>query len=910
MPFIRKALMPVLAVLLVLAAPTQAGAQKLPAGMSRLSSVEGVEEYALSNGLQILLIKDDSKPSTTVNLTYRVGSKNENYGETGMAHLLEHLLFKGTPGMPGVWSELTKRGLRFNASTSQDRTNYFASLSYNEENLRWYLSWHADAMVNSFIARKDLDTEMTVVRNEMEMGENNAWGILLERVMATAYEWHNYGKNTIGARADVEGVDIRHLQDFYHTYYRPDNATLIVSGKFDPVKVRQWIATYFGKIKKPAKPLPPQYTLDPAQDGERSVTVRRVGGSAILVAAYHIPAGGSPDHAAASVLATVLGDTPSGRLHTRIVEKHLAAEAFAFPWGLQDPAVALMGLQLAPGQDVDKAREAMLATIESLAAEPVTQEELERARLKYLKRWELNFTNPEQVGVALSESIAQGDWRLFFLHRDQVRQLTLQEVNRVAASYLLRDNRTLGTYIPTEKPVRAPAPARADVAPLVQGYKGEAVATQAEVFDATPDNIERRTQSSALANGMKLSLLTKGARGQVVSARLTLQLGDEKSLFGLEDVANATAAMLNKGTATMTRQQIQDKFDRLSAQVEFFGGATSAGASIKTTRENLPEVVALVGEVLRTASFPADALEEYKRQVLASIDEQRTEPESVVQTELARYGNPYPKGDVRYAYSFDETMENTRALTVEKLREFHARFYGAQSAQGALVGDFDGAKASQALASALGDWKSQASVTRVPNPLVPVAPKRLVFKTPDKQNAFMQVEQAFAVSDNDADYVPLMLGNYLLGQGGTSRLWMRIREKGGLSYDVRSGIDWNHHEANSAWKATAIFAPLNRDKVETAFKEEVARALKDGFDAKELSEAKQSLLSLRRLSRAQDANLAGALATNLYLNRTFAISQKVDEQIAALTLEQVNAALRKHLKPESFVYGFGGDFKD
>ena len=436
------------------------------------------------------------------------------------------------------------------------------------------------------------------------------------------------------------------------------------------------------------------------------------------------------------------------------------------------------------------------------------------------------------------------------------------------------------------------------------------MAAQAEVFDATPDNIDRRTQSSALANGMKLSLLAKGARGQVVSGRLTLQLGDEKSLFGLEDVANATAAMLNKGTSSMTRQQIQDQFDRLSAQVEFFGGATNAGASIKTTRENLPAVVALVGEVLRNANFPAAALEEYKRQVLTSIDEQRTEPESVVQTELARYGNPYPKGDPRYAYSFDETVDNTKALTAEQLRAFHARFYGAQFAQGALVGDSDGAKASQVLATALGDWKAQVSATRVPNPLVPVSPKRLVFKTPDKQNAFMQVEQALAVSDNDADYAPLMLGNYLLGQGGSSRLWMRIREKGGLSYDVRSGIAWNQFEANSAWKATAIFAPQNRDKVETAFKEEVARALKDGFDAKELSEAKQSLLNFRRLSRAQDANLASALASNLYLNRTFAISQKVDEQIAALTLEQVNAALRKHLKPENFVYGFGGDFKD
>ncbi len=907
---LRHSLASLIAAVLVSVACAPATAQPLPAGMSKVTSVEGIDEYRLANGLQVLLIQDDSKPTTTVNITYRVGSKHENYGETGMAHLLEHLLFKGTPGTPGVWAEFTKRGLRANGTTWLDRTNYFASLSYNEENLRWYLSWQADAMVNSFIARKDLDTEMTVVRNEMERGENNASRILFERVMATAYQWHNYGKSTIGARADVEGVNIERLQSFYRTYYRPDNATLIVSGKFEPTKVRAWIAQYFGPLKKPATPLPSLYTLDPAQDGEKSVTVRRVGGSPMLYALYHTPAGASPDYAAISLLNLVLGDTPSGRLHTRIVEKQLAAAAFSFSQGLQDPGFTLMGLQLAPGQDVDKARDAMLATIESVASEPVTQEELDRARLKYLKGWELAFTNPEQVGVALSESIAQGDWRLFFLNRDKVRQITLADVNRVAAGYLLRDNRTLGLYVPTEKPVRAPAPARVDVAAQVTGYKGDAVAAQAEAFDATPANIDKRTRTSALANGAKLSLLPKGARGQVVSGTVMLRLGDENSLFGLEDVANATGALLNKGTATMTRQQIQDKLDQLKAQVNFFGNALSAGAHIKTTRDNLPAVVALVGEVLRTASFPPEALEEYKRQVLAAIDEQRKDPEAIVENELQRYGNPYKKGDVRYAASFDETVEATKALTVDQLRAFHRKFYGAQSAQLALVGDFDDAKASQALTAALGGWRSEAGVTRVPNPLVPVAPKRLVFKTPDKQNAFMQVEQAVALSENDADYVPLMVANFMLGQGGNSRLWVRIREKGGLSYDVRSFINWNSFEANSPWKATAIFAPQNRDKVETAFKEEVARALKDGFDAKELAEAKQSLLNFRRLSRAQDNVLAGTLAQNLYLNRTFELAQKVDDQIAALTVEQVNAALRKHIKPEQFVYGFGGDFKE
>src|SRR5665647_2807509 len=707
-------------------------AQPLPAGMSKVTSVEGVDEYKLINGLQVLLIQDDSKPTTTVNVTYRVGSKNENYGETGMAHLLEHLMFKGSPKHKEVWSEFTKRGLRANGSTWLDRTNYYASFSANEENLQWYLGWQADAMVNSFIARKDLDTEMTVVRNEMERGENDASNILMERVLSAGYQWHNYGKSTIGARADVEGVNIKRLQDFYHTYYRPGNATLIVTGKFDPAKVRQWIAKYFGPLKNPKTALPPLYTLDPAQDGEKSVTVRRVGGTPTLYALYHVPAGASPDYAAISALTLILGDTPSGRLHTRIVEKQLAAEAFSFSQGLQDPGFILMGLSLAPGQDLDKARQAMLDTIESLASEPVTQAELDRAKLKYLTGWELRFTNPEQIGVALSESIAIGDWRLFFLNRDKVRGLTLADVNRVASSYLLRNNRTLGTYIPTDQPVRAPAPATVDVATLVKGYKGDAAAVKTETFDAAPANIDKRTQTSALANGMKLSLLAKGARGNSVNGSIRLHFGDEKSLFNQEAIGAATAAMLNKGTSSLSRQQIQDQFDQLKAQVHFGGGATGTSVGIKTTRDNLPAVIALVADVLRNASFPATALEEYKRQQLSAMEEQRKDAEAMVQTELGRYGNPYAKGDVRYAATFDEMVEDTKSLTAEQLQAFHRKFYGAQFGEAAFVGDLDAAQTQAALSSAFGGWNSASNYTRVPNPFITVKPTRLVFKTPDK----------------------------------------------------------------------------------------------------------------------------------------------------------------------------------
>jgi len=900
-------------ILALLCGAASAQTQTLPAGVARGASVEGIHEYRLANGLQVLLVPDDSKPTTTVNVTYHVGSRMENYGESGMAHLLEHLLFKGTPKNPEVWGEFSKRGLRANGTTSFDRTNYFASFSANDDTLRWYLGWQADAMVNSFIARKDLDTEMTVVRNEMERGENNPSRVLLQQIMASMYWWHNYGKATIGARADVENVDIARLQGFYRTYYQPDNATLIVAGRLDPAKTLAWIAEAFGPIAKPTRTLQPTYTLDPAQDGERSVTLRRVGGSPLVYVAHHMGAGSHADFAAAELLAGILGDAPAGRLHKRVVEPQLAASSFGFAWSLAEPAPLFLGLQLAPGQDADKARAALLATLDALRDEPITAEELERARASWLKSWELGFTDPEAIGVQISNAIARGDWRLYFLQRDQVRKLTLADVQRVANERLVRDNRTVGLYLPTEKPQRAPAPARVDVAALVKDYKGDPAAAQAEAFDATPSNLDARTQTFTLGSGMRAGLIAKGTRGRVVQARLRLHYGDEKSLMGEETVAAFVGSLLDKGGGGLTRQQINDEFDRLRAQVAFAASDQTLTATLTTTRDHLPALIQLVGRLLREPAFAAPALEETRRQWLARIETQRKEPDGVITNALQRHGNPYPRGHLRYASTFDEAVQDVNAVSVERLRSFHARFYSAAVAEFAAVGDLDAAAAKRALESAFGNWRQPSAsampYARVAEPLLQPKPDRFVLLTPDKQNANLRTALQLPISDDHADYPALLLANRMFGLGTASRLWVRVRERGGLSYDVRSVIDWNDEAPNSLWTVSAIFAPQNRTQVEAAVQEVMAGTRDAGFTPEELEQNRIGLLNQRRLVRAQDATVAAQLAQNLHLKRTFALSQRVDAALERLTLADVNAALRKYIDPARWSIAWGGDFK-
>ena len=277
-------------------------AQTLPPGVVQGPSMGGITEYAWPNGLRVLLLPDPGSGSITINATYLVGSRHEGYGETGMAHLLEHLLFIESTNGVDIKQELENRGARWNGTTWYDRTNYYETVNASDENLQWALELEAERMVNMRIDQELLDAEMTVVRNEFERGENSVTGVLEERVFSTAYLWHNYGKSTIGARADIENVTVDRLAAFYRKYYQPDNAVVTIAGQVDPAKTLEMVAATLGAIPPPSRTLDGTYTAEPPQDGERTVELRRVGSGQNLMAAYHIPAFAHPDAASLEVL--------------------------------------------------------------------------------------------------------------------------------------------------------------------------------------------------------------------------------------------------------------------------------------------------------------------------------------------------------------------------------------------------------------------------------------------------------------------------------------------------------------------------------------------------------------------------------------------------------------------------------
>jgi zinc protease len=874
----------------------------------RVTSVEGITEYRLPNGLRVLLFPDPTKQTITVNVTYMVGSRQENYGETGMAHLLEHLVFKGTPKHQNIPQELTERGTRPNGTTSFDRTNYFETFAATEDNLRWALDLESDRMVNSFIAKKDLDSEFSVVRNEYESGENSPINVLIKRMLEASFAWHNYGKSTIGERSDIENVNIERLQAFYKRYYQPDNAVLMIAGKVDEAKALELVKQYFGSIPKPERELTKLYTSEPSQDGERAVTVRRVGDIQSLGLAYHIPAGSHPDFAAIQTLGVVLGDTPSGRLHKALVETKKAVFAGGFQYQTYDPGIALFYSVVPKDGSIDDARGVMLQTIDDMAKNPPTAEEVERARQKLLKSIELALNNSDNIGLTMSEYIAMGDWRLYFLRRDRIRKVTLEDVKRVATAYFKPSNRTVGTFIPTSTPDRAEIPPRPDVAAMLKDYKGEAPVAMGEEFDPSPENIDKRTARSAAA-GLKLALLSKKTRGGKVVARLTLRYGNEKDLTNRDDAGMLAGQMLMRGTIKHTREQIQDELDKLKARANVFGSPTQAGATIETTRENLPAVMKLVAEILREPSFPAKEFELLKQDTITGIENGRNEPTSIAFNAFSRHMNPYPKGHVNYVKTIDEEIADVKAVTIDEVKKFHTDFYGADNGELAVVGDFDEKEIAKLAGELFSGWKSPRPYARIPRVYQNVEPMSKTFETPDKANAFFLAGLNLNLRDDDPDYPALELGNYMLGGGFlNSRLATRIRQKDGLSYGVGSSFNSHPIDKRGSFMANAIYAPQNAAKLEVAFKEELARALKDGFTADEVEKAKSGWLKSRQVERAQDNELVGVLSASLFYNRTMAWAAEMDKKIQALTPEQILAAMRKHIDPARITIIKAGDF--
>ena len=887
------------------AAPAVATAA--PAAAQKVRTVEGITEYRLGNGLQVLLFPDPTQSTLTVNITYLVGSRHEGYGETGMAHLLEHMMFKGTPAHRNVLKLLGAKGAMANGTTWLDRTNYFETLPASPENLEWTLALEADRMRNASISPDDLKTEFSVVRNEFEMGENNPQGVLDERIASTAFLWHNYGKSTIGSRADIERVPVPALRAFYDRYYQPDNAVLVVSGKVDEAAALAAIGKTFGQIPRPTRKLAATYTVEPPQDGERTVTLRRNGEVHVIGLAYHTVAATSRDFPAVEAAIDMLTREPSGRLYKKLVETKLAASISGYVMPTHDPFLAQVGAEVRDGKHMPKVEQIMIAEVEGLGASKLDEKALERWRTATLKDLELAMADSERIAVELSEYAALGDWRTLFAYRDAVKAVKLADVQRVAKTYLKASNRTLGTFVPTKDADRAPLTETPDVQAYVKGIEGGEVQQQGEVFAATLDNIEQRTTRSELKGGIKAALLPKKTRGGKVELALALHWGDAKSLQNKSTAARMLGAMLARGTTKKSYQELQDLEDQLKARIWFSSTPAGLTLHIETLRDKLPAAIDLAAEMLKTPSFPAKELDLVRGEQLAALEQQQNDPMAVAFTTISQLTSKWPKSDPRYDETIAEQIAALKKVNVGQIKQFYKAFVGAGHGELAVVGDFDPQALTARIEQHFASWQTKKPYQRLENKAfgLPGTSKSIDIK--DKEMTALALSHDIAMKDTDADYPAWLMLSQVLGGDASSRAWMRLREKEGLSYGVATWAFADAFDSVGGFGGYAIVAPQNLAKAKAAMLEEIGKMLTGKVTAEELKRAKDTWIKEQDTGLSDDGFVVQLLSRQSFRGRTNAFTKELRAKVQAVTADDIARVAKRYLDPKRLVIIDAGD---
>ncbi|ETD71156.1 zinc protease [Pelistega indica] len=880
--------------------------------ITAIQTIEGITEYRLENGLQLLLIPDSSKPSTTVNMTYRVGSRHEQYGQTGMAHLLEHLVFRGSKNYPNALELFSQKGLSANGSTNTDRTNYYASFATNNETLSWYLHWQADTMQHLQINEENLKKEVDIVLNERERSQNNPIQVLFQRIRAAAYHWNNQGVPTIGAPDNLTTMSVEALQAFYHTYYQPNNATLTISGYFDIQPTLALVVDIFSSIPKPPSIQPNYITAEPIQDGERNIILRKTGGMPAIGSAYHIPPSSHSDYAPLDMAINMLSDRPSGHLYRHLVQdKQLVSNTFGVSSTQFSTGLAIFGAQLSDSSLIDESQQTLNHILENLANEPFTQEELNRSKTYWLNQWNKLFANTEQLGISISEAIAAGDWRLLFLERDRIKETTLEQVQQAAEKYFVACNRTSGQYIPAEPIKRAPKIELPDFNDMFANYKGDSTHQLIDAFDTSAEHIQEKTLKGTLAldNGtIHYALLPKPTRGNRVFAKYRIKFSALDRLHNQATLSGLAATMITMGAKNFNQQQIQDQIDAFNGSLSYHISANQLVASLTTTSDYLDQLLDFSFYLIQEATYPENKLNEFKKQVTQTLQASSSEPGAKAAHTLNRYLSHYEKDDFRYAMTFEEQIAAVAAISSEQLLSFRQTNFGAGDIDIAIVGSFEAKQTLKTIKDTLSKWPKAPTYHYMPDPYDKFPRKEFIIKTPDKENAVFIGKLYLPIQNTHPHFPALVMANHLIGGNETSRLFKAVRADKGLSYSINSSINASSFEPSAEWTIQAIYSPNNRDTLKQVLTDTFEQLYRDGFSVEEVTQGIESIINIRSLARTQDSVVSSTWLRYLESGRDFHWNAKFEQSIKALSVEDVNAAFRDYLNFNEMSTAYAGDF--
>ena len=876
----------------------------LPEGVEHIQTLDGIEEYKLSeNGLRVLLMPNEGLPVATVMVTYEVGARNEVAGTTGATHILEHMMFKGTDRFNSSdgsdYSSVMERiGARSNATTYFDRTNYYATLP--SEYVAQTIELEADRMRNLRIREEDLASEMTVVRNEYERGENNPVSTLIKEVYSAAFVAHPYTHPTIGWRSDIESTSPEKLRTFYNAYYWPENAVLTVIGGFDTKATLKAVQQFYGEVPKAPQAIPVVETTEPKQLGPRRLIIERTGQVGVVMTAFKAPEGANEDWAALSLIEQILGADKTGRLYRALEDQGKASATFTYAPQLRDPSLFILAAFLTPEATHEETEAIILDEIKKLIGGGVTEDELTRAKSVIQANTVYGRDGPYAIADQINEAIAMGDWANYVNLPKAIQNVSAEDIKRVAAQYFVRNNSTTGWFVPQKS---------STVAQLTHSPHGPNYFRDPAVFGPIHNAAEASAPATATAAPLVdfSSQMQRASIGGIEIIAIDMPINDVVSFVGsfaagetlspadAPTLAGLTASMLDKGTTRNDRFAIAERLDTLGADIGFAANAHSLEFSGKFLREDAGAVMRLLAEQLREPGFDPDVLETLKSRQSSGLLQAIDNPDYRADAQVARL--LYPQDHPNYSDKIDVLLEDLKTTTIEDIAQFHADHYGPKSMRLVFAGDIDFEQLTAAVEFAFDGWSGGVDYpAELPAQLKNQEQSKRIYIT-DKTSVAVRYAQNTGIQRNDEDYLSFMLGNYILGGSFNSRLMQEVRKKQGLTYSIRSGHTGDITTPGN-WILSASFSPALLDQGLAATEAVVTEWYEQGITEAEAQKAIETLSGGYLVGLSTTSSVAGQVLS--FMQRGFG-PEYIDEYpklLQAVTAKQVNRTIRQHLKPE------------
>lgn len=896
-------------------------AQNNSVNFRKIKELGGIEEYLYQpNGMNVLLLQDNASPVATVQIVYRVGSKHEVLGNTGSTHLLEHLMFKGTPTFNKkngntITDVLQNTGAQLNATTWYDRTNYFETLPSDKIELA--IQIEADRMRNSLLTKEDKEAEMTVVRNEFERGENNPNSLLDKEIWASAYIAHPYHHSTIGWKSDIENAPIEVLKNFYNTYYWPDNATLTIIGDFKKENVFALIEKYFGKITKAPKPMPQPYTEEPQQYGARKIVVKKPGELGVVNKAYKIPGALNEDLPALNILAQIIGVGPSAILNKTFVDTRLGIYTFASATNFKEVGLFTIGVGFpvtSKHEDIDAKISEVVAKIQK---EGVTQDEVNRVVAKISAQTILARDGSGVIASALNEAIAAGDWTNYITGVDRLKKVTPADVLRVANKYLVEDQSTTGYFIPKQTGSQKTASDQAknfveENGPFYYRHpenehsldenKSANLVSNNNTFEELT-SAESLIEKSASAfkrekvNGIDVVSVKTSAK-DFVTVAASISLGNYASETKNEMIPALTASMLSKGTTLNDKFKFSEKLQKLGVSLNVNASTFKINIGFKCLKKDLDQVIVLLAEELRNPLFDAKEFENLKQQFIGNTQQDLNDPGT--RGDIALSQAIYPKTNPNYSLSVEENIANIKNATLEEVKAFHKKYFGTASMRLVIVGDTEGANLNNSLKKSFKNWNGGVTEKLKFEEASKAASKTEVVTIPEKPSAELFIGQFTGLKRADADYIPFYIGNYTLGAGFAGRLMQTVRDNDGLTYNISSGMSGNI-ETGGYWFVNASFNPNLFQKGLDATMVQVDKWVKNGITAEELENKKTNLIGSFKVGMSTTNGIARTILSFIERGLEPNYIEQYPNDIQKATLQQVNDAIKKYIQLDKMI---------